>query len=205
MAARIIDKGQAGTVDAWAFPPVKPESTAASRFATPAELRELERQTREAAERQGHAEGLEKARAEVAECVRRLSAIADALARPLDNVEQEVEQQLLGLAVALAAHVVRREIERDALPMVEAVRDCMAALPGATREAALHLHPADAAVVASHLQSGEQKLWKLVPDAALERGDVQLVSESSRIDGRLETRLREIVAAALAEREALPQ
>lgn len=199
MAARIIEKDLAGAVDAFSFPSVRDARLATAALATPAQLQELERHAREAAEREGREQGLAAGRAEIAERVRRLVAIADALARPLEDLDREVERQLIALATVLASHVLRRELARDALPTVDAVRQCIGALPSATREVVLHLHPDDAAAVVEQLEPQGARAWKIVRDPELERGDVTVESASSRIDGRLEARLKEIVAAALVD------
>ncbi len=201
MSARILDKALAERADAWSFPPVGAAPAARGRLPTADELRELERTTREAAEREGRAEGLAAGRAEAEARASRLAALADALARPLENLDHEVERQLIALAMALASHILRRELARDAAPTVEAVRECLAALPSATRDVSLHLHPEDAALVAEHLDAHAPRAWKLVPDEGLARGDVKVESESSRINGQLEARLNEIVAAALGRAE----
>src|SRR5690606_41439345 len=61
----------------------------------------------------GYAEGLAAGKAEAAARAAKLAALGDALARPLENVERAVEEELLGLSIALACHLVRREIDQD--------------------------------------------------------------------------------------------
>jgi flagellar assembly protein FliH len=58
------------------------------------------------------------------------------------------------------------------------------------------LHPEDAAVVRQNLAPTEnERAWVIVEDPVMARGGCQVMSATSRIDARLETRL----AAMLSE------
>jgi flagellar assembly protein FliH len=206
---RIIDKDEPAAIERWSVPPVDGSAADTLRGArergahllTARQLEELQRLAQEEARQRGLEEGLAAASREVAARVERLTALADALAHPLEHLGQQVEQELIDVAVALASHVIRREIARDAAPTVDAVRECLAALPSGTRDVVLYLNPEDASLVGTHLDLDRPRPWKLESDPSLSRGDLRLSSSSSQVDGRLEARLREIVATARADLE----
>jgi flagellar assembly protein FliH len=81
--------------------------------------------------------------------------------------------------------------------VVHAIRQAAAALPSATRELRVRLHPADLALM-RELEAAETH-WQLVADPALARGDCRLESEKSRLDARVETRLAALVDAVLGD------
>jgi flagellar biosynthesis/type III secretory pathway protein FliH len=62
------------------------------------------------------------------------------------------------------------------------------------------LHPSDAALVRANSELNDEARFKLAEDADLARGDVRVTSASSQIDGRLEARLAQILAAARSGR-----
>src|SRR5918999_135479 len=84
------------------------------------ELENVERRAYEEAYAKGRAEGLTSAekemRAQLQQLqtrVERLDAIVGTLARPLQELDAEVEDQLVQLALTVARHLVRRELRVD--------------------------------------------------------------------------------------------
>lgn len=175
------------------------------------ELEELQEQAREEARVAGHAEGLAEGRAEAhRELLARmaeLDAIYEATARPLQAFDDEAGEELTQLAMVLARRVVAHELQLAPERVLDAVREAMRALPAATREPRIYLHPEDLSLLRS-LEASERH-WQLLADPALARGDCRIESERSRLDARLETRLAAAIDAVLGDagrshREAAP-
>jgi flagellar assembly protein FliH len=164
---------------------------------TVSDLEALERQARDEGYAAGHAQGLAQAQAQGRERVARLEAICTQAARPLDALDAAVEQELAQLALLVARRVIAHELATRPELIVPAVRQAAAALPAATRELRVRLHPDDLALL-RELDAAEPH-WQLVADPALERGDCLLESERSRLDARLETRLAAMVDAVLGD------
>ena len=162
---------------------------------------------REQAKADGRAEGLAQAQAEIDTRLRQLDAQSAvlaktlaALARPLELVDAEVQRQLAGLALAVGAQLLRRELKIDPSLVIGIVQDTVGLLPAAVRDVRILLHPADAALLrASPPLSESGALWTVVDDPSLSRGDCRVMAESATVDARLEARL-----AALTE-EVLEQ
>lgn len=161
-------------------------------------LEDLQREAYEEAFRQGYRDGQAAGQEEVAEEVRRFASLIDSLARPFENLDAAVEDELLQLALALAKQVVRRELRQDQTQIIAIVREAIAALPVAAREVRVHLHPEDAAIVHEHLAPTErERAWVVVEDPVMMRGGCQVLTATSRVDARLETRLGRVLSELL--------
>ena len=159
------------------------------------------------AEARGYQEGLARAQGEsrarlaaIEERVQRLDALCAVLARPLEQLDAEVEGELVRLAPAVGKQLARRELRIEPTQIIAILRESLAQLPLAAREVRVHLHPEDAATVREHLPAGAgERVWTLVEDPTLARGGCLVQSESSRVDARLESRIAAIAANALGD------
>lgn len=133
-----------------------------------------------------------------------LDAIMGSLARPFEELDKEVEEQLTLLALTVGKQMVRRELRTDPAQVIGVIRECVGRLPAATRDVRVKLHPQDAAVVRELLATtpGTERAWNIVEDPALTRGGCIVVSDSSQIDARLDARLNAVVAAAFGDERA---
>ena len=161
------------------------------------ELEALERQAREEGYAAGRAEGLMAAQQQVREQMARLDALYNAAAFPLQALDQQTEQELARLAMLVARRVIVRELQLSPGLILQAVRQAAAALPAATRELRVRLHPDDLALLRE--AGAAESHWQLLADPALARGDCQLESERSRLDARVDTRLAAVIDGVLGE------
>jgi flagellar assembly protein FliH len=184
-------------VEVWA-PPEMGTVGNEVKMATVGGLADLQAEAYKEAFDQGLAEGREAGQREVRAQVERLAGMFYDLAKPFDALDEEVERELLTLAMALARQIVRRELKADPTQIIGIIREAIAALPVAAREVRVHLHPEDAAVVRQHLAPTEsERAWTLVEDPVMARGGCQVTTATSRIDARLETRLGAILVELL--------
>ena len=201
---RIIDRSAAANVGRWDLPSVDATAADALRGAgksgahllTAGQLEQLQKQVHQEAHARGFDEGLAAGQLEAQTRAARFGTLANALANPLQSADRAVEDEIVALAVALASHLVRREIEHDPAILRDAVHDCLAVLPSSARDVTLFLHPSDAALLKTHLAADLEQRFKLAEDRELARGDLRVTSASSQIDGRLETRLMQLLAVA---------
>ncbi|MBV6423851.1 MAG: hypothetical protein NAOJABEB_01661 [Steroidobacteraceae bacterium] len=177
---------------------------------TAVELDDIARAAWEEGHDKGYADGLSAANAEAErrgaaldQRIRRLDEVLGALARPLAELDAEVEAQLAGLALTVARHLVRRELRADPSQVIGILRQAVSLLPAAARDIRVHLHPDDAALVRERLAAPvTEHAWVLVEDPVMARGGCRVTAEHSRIDARLETRLNAAVAAVLGDARA---
>jgi len=128
----------------------------------------------------------------------RLDAMLNSLARPLAELDDEIERQLTALAVAIARQLVRRELKSDPSQVIAVIREAVGRLPAAARDVRVHLHPEDAAIVRERLAvTSADRAWTIVDDPILSRGGCVIRTESSQIDARLESRIAQIVGGLL--------
>jgi flagellar assembly protein FliH len=188
-------KPGAAKVELWAAPEVGMAAGAQKPLATVSGLADLQAEAYKEAFAQGLDEGRAAGRADVRAQVERLEGMFYDLAKPFKELDEEVERELLTLAMALARQIVRRELKADPTHIIGIIREAIAALPVAAREVRVHLHPEDAAVVRQHLAPTEsERAWQIVEDPVMARGGCRVTTTTSRIDARLETRLGAILS-----------
>jgi flagellar assembly protein FliH len=160
----------------------------------------------------GYEDGLAAARKEIEpqlaklrQRVVQLDSIIGSLAKPFEQLDAEVEEQLTLLALTVGKQMVRRELKTDPAQVIGVIRESVGRLPVASRDVRVHLHPEDAAVVREHLAmptSNEQRAWSIVEDPAMSRGGCIIRTDISQIDARLDARLNAVVAAAFGDERA---
>lgn len=171
------------------------------------ELTAIEREAWEQGRAEGREVGLaaarEEARAtteELEQRVQQVQQILDFMTRPLMDLDQQVQRQLVQLAGAIARHLVRRELKTQPDEIVAVVRETVALLPVGARQVRVYLHPQDAELVRSRLAAGSgERAWNLVEDPMLTRGGCRVSSDSSSIDATLEQRLGAVIATMLGD------
>jgi flagellar assembly protein FliH len=159
------------------------------------------------AEARAYEAGMARARAEMAaklaavdERIKRLDAALQLLARPLQQLDADIENELAQLALSVGKQLARRELHIEPRQVIAILRESLALLPIAAREVRVHLHPEDAATVREHLTAPTaDRAWTIVEDPTLSRGGCVIHSQSSRIDARLEARIAAVAASALGD------
>lgn len=144
--------------------------------------------------KKGYAAGL----AEIQVQADRLIKIISTLREPLAQLDDQMEKELVALSISIARQIVRRELKTDPGQIVAVVREAVASLPVGSRNVNLHLHPEDAALVRNALSlTGNDKTWRVVEDPLVMRGGCNVVTDISRIDATLDTRIAAIAATIL--------
>jgi len=160
---------------------------------------------------QGFAEGREAglvaakqeqqaAQAQIDTRVQQLDAVLQLMARPIEQLDREVQVQLASLAGAIARQIVRREIKTQPDEIVAVIRETVALLPMSARDVRVYLNPEDARLVRERLSevSGD-RAWSIAEDPILSRGGCRVSSENSMIDAQLEQRLGAAIATVLGD------
>jgi flagellar assembly protein FliH len=171
------------------------------------ELEDVEQRAYEEAYAKGRAEGLAAAEREMRPQLQQLQAriermdqIVGTLARPLQELDAVVEDQLVQLALTVARHLVRRELRIDPSQVIAIIRETVALLPASARDVRVHLHPEDAAVVREKLAAPTgERVWTIVEDPVMSRGGCRVTTDNAQIDARLETRIGTVVSALLGD------
>ncbi|MDD9934153.1 MAG: FliH/SctL family protein [Myxococcales bacterium] len=154
------------------------------------------RALREQARLDGHVQGREEAKAELAA---ELTAHAHACAQALDALEP----QAIEVALQAARRLVGDALEGDDGAVRDLVADLLARLRRA-RRVTIRIHPDDEdaarqALALDAQREGQTRALTLESDPTLERGDCVLESDMGTIDARIETRIAAL-ARALEQR-----
>jgi flagellar assembly protein FliH len=213
MSDRSTFMGGGANIERWSMPQVEGRIVGRPiderKAAAAAEA--IARVAREQSEQRGYEAGMAKAQAEMkaklAELdarIKRFDGVLQFLAKPLQELDEEVEKSLLQLTLSVGKQLARRELRLDPSQVIAIIRESLQELPASAREPRVHLHPEDAAVVRERLTepASEERAWKLVEDPTMSRGGCVVRTENSHIDARLESRIGVVIASALGDERA---
>lgn len=175
------------------------------------EIERMQNQAYEEAYAQGHQEGYTQGYNEGHEAkeqalqqqITEFQALISTLGEPLKTLDEEVEKELVALAISVATQIIRREIKMDPGQVVGAVRQALKVLPLSSQKISLRLHPEDSEMVRHALSLDEMQIaWNVVEDPLITRGGCQIDTEVSHIDATVENRLASVIATLFGgERE----
>ena len=148
------------------------------------------------ARREAFAEGLATGRQQAEEqfrpAVQGLAETLETLARLRETIREEATQDLVHLAISIAARVIHREAAVDPDALGGLVQAAFSKLQ--SREInRVRMHPALEGLVRKSLeQSGSPKNLVLTPDSSLKPAEIFFETSQGTLDASVETQLREI-------------
>jgi len=140
--------------------------------------------------RKGYVDNVELLNTKAAE----LTHLMEALSEPFKTLDEEVENELVSLSIAIASQIIRREIKMDAGQIVAAVKEAIKVLPSSSQKISLRLHPEDSELVRSVLSIDDISAWSIIEDPLLTRGGCKVDTEVSHVDASVENRLAAVIA-----------
>lgn len=144
----------------------------------------------------GYTEGRNAAETEVKTEVERIQALLSQLDRDLHAVDQQMADQLLELAIALARKMVTQALKLKPEFIVPIVQEAIRNLPGVMQHPRLHLHPEDAKLVSAHLSEQiAQEHWSIREDEQMARGGCRIEVNGCEINGDTEVRWQRALSA----------
>jgi flagellar assembly protein FliH len=120
---------------------------------------------------------------------------------PLAQVNEQVQQELVLLAVSLAKAVLKTEVSMSSESLKTAIREAIAVLPLCDTEYKIHLHPQDLETIQAEMNPSEltEKRWRLLSSTEQEQGGCKVVTESNAVDMSIARRCDQIFSALLLE------
>lgn len=210
---RVYSAGTSASIERWSLPRVegpiigRPVDDKKAAAAAAAAAEAIARLAREEAERRGYETGMAQAKKEMQgriadqeARVKEIDKLLQFMARPLGELDGEVEKMLLQLALTVGKQLARRELRVDPAQVIAIIRESLEQLPAAARQIRVHLHPEDAAIVRERLtEPSNERAWTLVEDPTQTRGGCVVRTESSQIDARFESRVNAVIASAFGD------
>lgn len=129
--------------------------------------------------------------------------LMESLSEPFKTLDEEVEKELVKLAISIANQIIRREIKLDPGQVIAAVREAINVLPLSSQKIMLYLHPEDVGLVRSVLSLDEMSTpWGITEDPLITRGGCKVDTDVSHVNATVENRLAAVIATTLGgERE----
>jgi flagellar assembly protein FliH len=188
-----IPKELVSEATTWEFEPL---GGTAAKSGTDRLLSDRERRAFERGRAQGRAEGLQQAATTRASHTQQIEQVLRALRARFAELESGGADATLDLALAIARHVVRREVELHADAVMPALRESIAALIDQHAQPRVILNPHDLELVRADLDAdGMFKGCRFVADAAIARGGCRVETPHGEIDARLGTRWQRVLDA----------
>lgn len=198
-ATNMSDDSAAEKPERWNVPAI--DGGGGNGYLTAGRLEAIQKEAYQEAWDKGHADGLKAGAAELAARVARLDELLKSLAAPFDELDEQVEKQLVDLAMTVVRQLFRREIKDQPTHVIGVVREAIQLLPVASRNVQVHLHPDDAAIIRECLSPADgEPAWDIVEDPLMSRGDCRVTTENSRIDATAEARLNKIIQSIAGDR-----
>ena len=185
-------------------PPAEPQQPQIDTEALLAEAREQIAAAREQARREGLAEGLaqgyqtgmEQGRAQALEENTLLQQLSQAFGAEIAHAKELVAQDLLDLALDLAKAMLKTTLAIQPERVLPIVNDAIGYLPTLQQPALLFLHPDDALLVRERMGTELASAgWRVLDEAAMERGGCRIETASNQIDAATASRWQRIAAS----------
>lgn len=197
-----------------ASPPPEPEEPAEAVASIPFPTAEDLARINEEARREGYQQGYDEGRAageaewqaQIHEHVSQLSNLIGNLQTSLAQLDQHVADQLLDLALEVAAQILRTSLKVDRTLLLPLIREAINELPLHHGAISLYLNPADATPLAPLLKEQLAHTGAhIVADSNIAAGGCVIKAGSSEIDASMGVRWRRVLEAiGIKAKEWLP-
>lgn len=132
--------------------------------------------------------------------VANLQKMMTTLQQPLAELDQQIEQDVVNLAITMTRQLIRRELKHEPEHVIGAMRAALQALPVSDRKLKIYAHPDDLAIIQKGLsldQDVDNRQW--IEDPLLTRGGVKLETADTMVDATVEARLNSLISKLLGE------
>jgi len=150
---------------------------------------------------EGTTQGLASGEEQVQQHLNSWISLIDSIQNPIANVEQELEKELVLLAVSLAKGVIRSEVKTNTDLIFQALSEGLKALPIQEKYYQIHLHPDDVELVNNHFSPEEitKHRWDFIESPELSSGGCEIVTKSNAVDITVERRVKDVIDKFLLE------
>lgn len=198
VAKNMSEEVAAQKAERWDVPAI--DGSDGKGYLTAGRLEDLQKDAYDEAWKEGHAEGLAAGKSEITDRAGRYDELLRALSIPFEQLDGTVEAQLVELCIAIVKQLFRREINLDPTHVIGVVSEAIQALPIASNNIEVHLHPDDAALVLESLSPSDgEPGWSIVEEPLMARGGCNVTTSTSRIDASTSARLDTVINEYLGD------
>lgn len=143
---------------------------------------------------QGFQEGYQQGAQQIAEQTEMWKLLNGALQNPIATVEQELQKELVVLAVSLAKSVIRSEVQTNQDMVFRALSEGLKVLPIQEKQYQIRVHPTDMILIQQHFTPEEiaNHNWLLIEAPELSPGGCEISTENNAVDVSIEKRMRDV-------------
>lgn len=205
--SKVISKEDSQECESWILPTLSgTDSENGINMLTASQIELLQKQAYDEAyaegKKSGYDDGLAVHQQEIQSQINAFNGLLNSLNTPFKDLDKQVDDELVILVQSLVKQMVRREIKTDPGQIIAVIREAIEALPVASRQIQLRLHPEDAALVNDFYKMGDQdQAWNIVEDPLISRGGCKIITSVTQVDATLETRLTQLFAQVFGERQ----
>lgn len=163
-------------------------------------VEDIHRQAHEEGYELGHKDGLEagyqQGAKQAEEEVRQLKELLASVEDAIKQFAKSTSEELLELSLEISKQILRQALKVRPELLLPIVRNVMESVPQHSQHPHLHLHPDDATLVKTYMQT-EIALggWKIVDDQRIERGGCRIETTATEIDATLANRWERLATA----------
>lgn len=191
-SSNVIPKEQLSAYERWEMATFDGPGSGPATLTTAAQVERIHQQARAEGRRAGLEEGSKRAAAEAG----RIASIAAAFTRETQELDRQLAQQILDLALEVARQMLNSALAARPELALPVISEAMRSLPVLGENRCLYLHPDDAELVRAHLGDAlAAGGWVLAEEATVRRGGCKVVTSHGEVDATLDTRWRRILAS----------
>lgn len=183
-----------------ALPPVDLVEAQMPSLPTADDIARMHDEAREAGyaagQEEGRQAGEEAARGAFMKAAEQVGALVQNIESAMTELDQQVADQVLALAIELAGQMARTAMRADGTYLLPIIREAISLLPLHHAQVHILLHPEDATHVREHM--GEylsQQGVRLIDDPGITPGGCKVRAGSSEVDATTEARWKRVLEA----------
>lgn len=144
---------------------------------------------------EGYQQGMEQAKQEMMEKVQYFEQVLDKLAIPEQNLDCQIADSLVNLALNLTEQLVHLGVDRSKTFIVKSINEAIAMLPVMDQGVSIVVNQHDRDIIAMAYSDEElaKRKWKVSVDNALNNGDLLVEAKDSSVSVTLEQKIQELV------------
>ena len=158
--------------------------------------------------RQGFSEGSQALEdfesRKAADVAAQMQRLVEVFQREMAALEAQVATDLVSLAIDIAREVLRRELSVGAQALLPAAREALRVLGEGASRLELHVHPADAALLETHLEACQSGQCRVTSEPGAQRGSCRVEADTGVAEAGFEARWQAVMATLGRDEEPLP-